>query len=137
MDNLPGNDKKPASAAARSNNDQQNSQPQQQHQEAPVPETPATTSNSQPLVKAAEDKCNEIYAELKKLDVQAETFAGRKDDKSFLKLEEFLTVCVLRLDEIERSDERVNQLRKKLIKFSDEITAKLEQRARENEAASN
>jgi hypothetical protein len=128
-----------SSGHANKNTKAANSQhPNSSSQAQPQAQEPAASSEPQSQsVRTLEDKCNEIYTELKRLETDAEAFAGRKDDKTFLKIEEFLTICLLKLDEIERTDDRIRKLRKSLINFSHEISAKLEQKAIANGEASN
>lgn len=64
-----------------------------------------------------------------------ESFGGQKNDKTFLKLDELLTRCVLKLDEIDRGDEQVNQTRKKLINFAHQLADRLDEIATRNATA--
>lgn len=52
-----------------------------------------------------------------------------KEDKKYLKLEEFLTRCLLKFDNIERSSEVLIKTRKQLIDFTNRLLAKLEARS--------
>ena len=98
----------------------------------PINRATATATASQP--KSDEDKCNEIEAELNALEHDVLTFAGTKtSDRSYLKLEEMLTRCLLKLDAIERGEERINQTRRRLINYTHQLSDKLESRALENE----
>lgn len=101
---------------------QQQPQPQPQQQPPPGPKTSA-------------QKCDEIFAELTSLEQQVESFAGVKNDKLFLKLDELLTRCVLRLDEIERGDEQINQTRKRLINHAHKLADRLEEISTRNASA--
>lgn len=76
--------------------------------------------------KTPKEKCDEIADELNRLQEEVHRFNGQKYDKDFLKLDELLTRCLLKLDEIDRSDENVNQQRKTLISFTHELTEHLE-----------
>ena len=69
----------------------------------------------QVIIKTPQEKCNEMLTELSKLEKEVENFAGLKNDKSFLKLVELLTRCLLKLDEIDRGDEQINLNRKKFV----------------------
>jgi hypothetical protein len=91
--------------------------------------SPSPAEIAAAAVKSADAKLNEIYTELKRLEYDALAFEGTKSDKKYVKLEEFLTICLLKLDEIDRSDETVNQRRKKLINFCHEISDNLEKKA--------
>ena len=72
-----------------------------------------------------------IANELASLEKQVELFVGccGKQDKSFLKLEEYLTRCLLKFDEIDRTDEVVTRTRKKLINFTQQQLDILESKA--------
>jgi hypothetical protein len=91
--------------------------------------TQPSHSPAELAVKSADIKLNDIYAELKKLEAEVATFEGTKSEKKYVKLEEFLTICLLKLDEIDRNDETINQRRKKIINFCHEISDNLEKRA--------
>lgn len=77
-------------------------------------------------VRTPKEKCDEIADELNRLQEEVHQFSGQKYDKNFLKLDELLTRCLLKLDEIDRSDENVNQQRKTLISFTHELADHLE-----------
>jgi hypothetical protein len=79
--------------------------------------------------KTLHEKCQNISDELNNLEKEVEKFDGKKGDKIYLKLEEFLTRCLLKLDEIERGDEQINQTRKRLINFANGLTDKLDLKA--------
>jgi hypothetical protein len=96
------------------------------NQNAPHP----NYQQAQTVVKSPQEKCEDVQNELNELEKQVNEFNGNKNDKLYLRLEELLTRCLLRLDEIDRGDERVNQMRKKLINFAHELTDMLEKRAR-------
>ena len=81
---------------------------------------------AQVIAKTPQEKCNDMLAELEKLEKDVEAFEGTKNDKVFLKLEELLTRCLLKLDEIDRGDEQINLNRKKLINYTHTLTDKLE-----------
>ena len=95
-----------------------NAEQQQSEQQANRP--------PQPIVKSPHEKCKEILDELSNLEKDVESFDGIKNDKAYLKLEEFLTRCLLKLDEIDRGDEQININRKNLINFTHTLTEKLE-----------
>jgi hypothetical protein len=52
-----------------------------------------------------------------------------KEDKDYIKLDERLTKCLIRFDNIERSNEVVTQTRKQLIDFTQNLINKLEAKA--------
>lgn len=91
----------------------------------------AATSVSQ-VNKIAQQKCDDVLNELNRLEKDVEGFAGVKNDKVYIKLEELLTRCLLRLDEIDRGEETINQNRKKLINFTHKLSDKLEEIATGN-----
>ena len=76
--------------------------------------------------KLAHDKCTEISDELKRLEKEIDAFVGTRTDKLFLKLDEMLTRCVLKLDEISRGDEKINETRKVLVNFAHQLADRLE-----------
>lgn len=78
------------------------------------------------LTKTPQIKCNDIANELNRIQEEIHEFNGQKNDKDFLKLDEYLTRCLLKLDEIDRTDEFVNQQRKTLISFTHELAEYLE-----------
>jgi hypothetical protein len=80
------------------------------------------------VVRSPLEKLDEIGSKLDELDksVNVYTNGTNKKDKQFLVLEEYLTRCLLNLDEIERGDERINDQRKKLINQTQRIIEKLE-----------
>ena len=90
------------------------------------PGSEASSHNLNGLTKSPQEKCTEISNELTSLENEIEHFVGRRNDKAYLKLEELLTRCLLRLDEIDRGDEKVNDLRKSLINFTHKLSDKLE-----------
>ncbi len=53
-----------------------------------------------------------------------------KEDKKYIKLEEFLTRCLIKFDGIERSSEVLIKTVKQLINFTNRLLAKLEDKAR-------
>jgi hypothetical protein len=105
---------------------------------SPVNSQTSETANKKPNEnspppKSSQDKCEEVLHELNKLEKEVEQFSGRKNEKSFLKIDEYLTRCLLKLDEIERTDEKLNQIRKRLINYTQLLSDKLEARALMNE----
>ena len=98
----------------------------------PINRSTAATASQPP--KTDEDKCNEIEAELNALEHDVLNFAGTKtSDRSYLKLEEMLTRVLLKLDAIERGEERINQTRRRIINYTHQLSDKLEARAIDNE----
>lgn len=57
-----------------------------------------------------------------------------KEDKKYLKLEEFLTRCLVKFDNIERSSEVLIKTRKQLIHFTQRLLDKLETKATDTSA---
>ena len=90
------------------------------------------TTNQATVMKSAEEKCNEIGSELENLEKDVNNFKELKTDKSYLKLDELLTRCLLKLDALERDDEKVNQLRRKLINYANQLSDRLETIASNN-----
>ena len=86
----------------------------------------------QVIVKTPHEKCKDILDELSILEKDVECFGGIKNDKAYLKLEELLTRCLLKLDEIDRGDEQINLNRKNMINYTHTLTEKLEVIATEN-----
>lgn len=58
-----------------------------------------------------------------------------KQDKVFIKLEENLTKCLIRFDNIERTNEVVTTTRKQLIDFTQKLITKLETKALDTSAS--
>lgn len=114
-------------------NEQLNTSTQQQYTNLNLVNklTNATKSASMTstYVKTPQVKCDEIGNELHKLQHDVHTFAGQKGDKAYLSLDEMLTRCLLKLDEIDRSDDDVNQQRKNLISFTHELADELEKKS--------
>ena len=79
-------------------------------------------------VKTPQVKCDEIGNELHKLQHEVHTFVGHKNDRAYLQLDEMLTRCLLKLDEIDRNNNDVNQQRKNLISFTHELADELEKK---------
>ena len=73
-----------------------------------------------------EEKCFQIENELTDLQQQVNDFNGLKNDKTYMKLEELLTRCLLKLDELDRKDENINKQRRTLIDFTNELADYLE-----------
>jgi hypothetical protein len=96
-----------------------------------------TPNSASTLSKSSLEKCQDISIELNNLEKEILKFEGKKNDKLFLKLEELVTRCLLKLDEIERGDEQLNQLRKSLINFSHQLSDKLEVKANANQTTNN
>lgn len=76
-----------------------------------------------------EEKCFQIANELTDLQQQVNDFNGLKNDKTYMKLEELLTRCLLKLDELDRKDENINKQRRTLIDFTNELADYLESKA--------
>jgi hypothetical protein len=121
----------------------QQQQQQQQHKSSfihPTPETATTTEFQTPiqskLPKTSQEKIDDISTRLYNLENDVNSYDSPKDhkkDKAFLLLEESLTQCLLRLDEIDRDDDKINQLRRKLIKTTQRIIEILESKLSNNE----
>jgi hypothetical protein len=93
-------------------------------QQSQSPATSMMTSQKSP-----QEKCDDIANELSNLERDVDSFVGKKDDKQYLKLDEYLTQCLLKLDEIDRSDEKVNQTRRRLINLTQQLLEKLEKKS--------
>jgi type IV secretory pathway VirB10-like protein len=104
-----------------------NTQPSENVSQKPNENSPPPPS------KTPQDKCEEVLHELNNLEKEVEQFSGRKNEKSFLKIDEYLTRCLLKLDEIERTDDKLNQIRKRLINYTQLLSDKLEAKALMNE----
>jgi len=88
---------------------------------------PSTSSSStNTIIKTPQEKCTDISNELISLEIEINNFVGKRDDRAYLKLEELLTRCLLKLDEIDRGDEKINDTRKSLINFTHKLSDKLE-----------
>ena len=100
----------------------------QPHQPSPQPEAQANVPPvPQAPVKTPKEKLDEIEIELENLQNDLTTLkhgCGKKD-KLYLKLEEFLTRCLLKLDAIEKTNEIVHT-RKGLIVATNILLYQLE-----------
>lgn len=94
-----------------------------------------TQPQQQQQPKSAQQRCDEILAELTSLETEVDGFGGVKNDKLFLKIDELITRSLLKLDEIDRGDEQVNQTRKKLINFAHKLSDRLDEIATRNATA--
>lgn len=95
---------------------------------SPQPEEPHPHHPPAPVIKTSKEKLDEIAIVLENYEIELSTVkigCGKKD-KLYLKLEELVTRCLLKLDEIERSDD-IFALRKSLIVRSNKILDRLEQ----------
>ncbi|CAF0790077.1 unnamed protein product [Brachionus calyciflorus] len=91
-----------------------------------TPEAPKPQGQPQKIVKTPKDKCDEIQIELENLEKDINAFNGKKSDRVYLMIDEFLTRCLIKLDDIEKGDETFNQYRKSLINFANRLADKLE-----------
>jgi hypothetical protein len=123
--------------------------PSQQQQKSsfihstPETATTATTTTTEfqtpiqsKLPKTSQEKIDDISTRLYNLENDVNSYDAPKDhkkDKAFLLLEESLTQCLLRLDEIDRDDDKINQLRRKLIGTTHRIIEILESKLSNNE----
>ena len=82
----------------------------------------------QKTVKTPQEKCEDIKLELESLEKRIDNFNGKKNEREFLLLEELVTRCMLKLDEIEKGEEAFNQFRKSLIIYAHKLSDKLEQK---------
>lgn len=92
-------------------------------------QSPPRSTTPQLKPKTSQEKIDEISFKINNLDKDVMNYAGNnenKKDKQFLLLEESLVQCLLKLDEIDRDDDKINQLRKKLIGETQKIIDKLE-----------
>lgn len=94
-----------------------------------MPTNPPAVST---YVKTPQVKCDEIGNELSQLQEAVHDFNGLKNDKEYMKLDELLTRSLLKLDELDRSNEQVNQQRKTLIVFTHELADHLESKCQLN-----
>lgn len=107
------------------------------HQFTPQPESHPHVQ-PQPIQKTQREKLDEIQAELEQYEIELTTMkpgCGKKD-KLYLKLDEFLTRCLLKLDEIEKTDDIIH-LRKSLIVTSNKLLDQLENIALETKPEEN
>ena len=92
---------------------------------APPAEQPKPELRPKPqptkVTKSSQQKCEEVKSELENLEKEIESFSGAKTDRSYRRLEELLTRCLLKLDEIEKGDESFNQFRKGLINYANRM----------------
>ena len=95
-----------------------------QNQQTSAATGAAASTNT--VIKTPQEKCTDISNELNSLELEINNFVGKRDDRAYLKLEELLTRCLLRLDEIDRGDEKINDMRKNLINFTHKLSDKLE-----------
>jgi hypothetical protein len=89
-------------------------------------QTLTSSSSTNTVIKTPQDKCTDISNELNSLEIEINNFVGLRNDRAYLKLEELLTRCLLKLDEIDRGDEKINDMRKNLINFTHKLSDKLE-----------
>ncbi|RNA24577.1 BAG family molecular chaperone regulator 4 [Brachionus plicatilis] len=89
-------------------------------QPRPPPE-PRPQPQPAKAVKSPQQKCEEVKSELESLEKEIESFSGAKTDRTYRRLEEMLTRCLLKLDEIEKGDESFNQFRRGLINYADRM----------------
>jgi hypothetical protein len=85
------------------------------------------SSHSDSVKKSEREKLDAIAIELEDYQIELTILkpgCGKKD-KHYLKLEEFLTRCLLKLDEIEKTDDII-ALRKSLIVESNKLLDQLE-----------
>lgn len=97
---------------------------------------PRSTTPQLKLPKTSQDKIDDVSSKLFNLENEVNSYSvpnDRKRDKKFLLLEESLTQCLLQLDEIDRCDDQINQLRRKLIGTTQRIINLLESRLSDNE----
>jgi hypothetical protein len=136
MGNLSASNKKLPSDFAHPLKKEPASEPETTDQPRTPPHQTSPQPQQQNLPKTSQDKCEEVLQELNVLEKEVENFNGKRNDKQFLKIDEYLTRCLLKLDEMERSDEKLNQIRKRLIKFTTLLTDKLEAKVSENKTNS-
>jgi hypothetical protein len=100
---------------------------QQHHKSPSPPQQPEPQTQPKPTaLKTAQERCEEVLNDLTKLEKEVGEFNGKKTDKQYLKLEEYLTRCLLKLDEIDRTDDKINQIRRKLINYTHLLSDKLD-----------
>lgn len=111
---------------------QSSPQPQSQPQgPSPQPQPPA------PAQKTQKEKLDKIAIDLDNYEKELATIKSGcgKKDKHYLKLDEFITRCLLKLDEIEKTDDII-ALRKSLIVTSNKLLDQLESKAMETPSSS-
>jgi hypothetical protein len=103
--------------------------------QAPPPAR-STTPILTKVAKTAQEKIDEICVKLENLEKDVNNYSAplekQKKDKKFLLIEENLTQCLLQLDEIERHDDKINQLRRKLIGSTHRLIDLLESKFNSN-----
>lgn len=106
------------------------------HQASPQPESQTKHCPPQAAPQKTQiEKLNEIAAELEQYEEELTTMkpgCGKKD-KLYLRLDEFITRCLLKLDEILKTDDIIHQ-RKQLIVASNRLLDQLEQIATEEKS---
>ena len=104
----------------------------------PIP--PTSTTPQLKLAKTSQEKIDEISLKLSNLEKDVNNYCLPKDnkkDKNYLLLEESLTQCLLQLDEIDRNDDVINQLRRKLIGNTQSLLDVLESKLQNNNVNDN
>lgn len=100
-----------------------------QQQQAGASHQQAATAAQVSSRPSAREKLDMIHGELNSIRDEIDRFVGKSSsDKNYLRLEELLTRCLLKLDEIERSDDEVTQLRKRLINLTHELSDLLDKK---------
>ncbi len=105
-------------------------QPQTKHRASPAPDLqqpPAPPPPVVPAVKTPKEKLDDIAKELEHLANETGTVKNGcgEGDKLYRRLDEYITRCLLKLDEIERSEE-INTFRKSLINLSNKLLDRLQ-----------
>lgn len=103
----------------------------------PQQSAPSAAVPSAKKAKTPQEKCEDVAKELERIEKDVEQFTGKKSDRSYLTLEELLTRCLIKVDEIERGDDQLNQTRKGLINMAHKLSDRLEGKAAENSETNN
>jgi hypothetical protein len=72
--------------------------------------------------------CNNISKQLDNINSNVKKFNGKRDDKTYLELDESLTKCLIDLDNVKSEDHLVIGTRKSLIDYAQQTTKDLENR---------
>ena len=73
-------------------------------------------------------KCEEIKSEFENLEKEIESFSGTNKDLNYRRLDESITKCLLKLDEIEKGDESFKQFQKELTNYGLKLIEILEKK---------
>lgn len=114
---------------------QQSPQQQQPQQPQPPPQPQQQPAATAQKVKTPLERCEDIQNELEKLEKDVNEFSGRKTDRAYLLIEELLTRCLLKLDEVPKGEDTFNQFRKSLINYTHRLSDRLESKCDDSKRA--